>query len=697
MKLRLLALLLITGLVWAQGLPSYKDLEFPPLGQVEIPEPETHTLKNGMKLFLLENHELPLIGGFALVRTGNLFDPPDKIGLAGFTGQVLRSGGTKEKTGDEIDEQLENIAASVESSIGETSGSVGFNCLKENIDEVLAVYKELMTAPEFRADKLDLAKTRTRSMIARRNDDAGGIASREFAEIIYGRDNSYGWRMEYEHVDNIQREDLVAFHQRYFFPANVALAIQGDFDATQMKTKLEKLFADWTVTQEPAPPFPPVTAKPAPGINLAVKDDVNQTFFRLGHLGGLLNDEDYPALEVMADILGGGFSSRLFTKVRTEKGWAYNVGANWGANYNHPGVFRISGSTKSESTTDTLELIRQEIDRVRTEEVTGAELQSAKDKVLNSFVFAFDRPSKTLNRLVTYSYHNYPKDFIFQYQKAVAEVTKADVLRVAKRYLSPEDFAIVAVGKQSDFGRPLAELNLPVTPIDLTIPEPEQERAAADASTLAQGVELLKRAQQAMGGVDKLAAVTDLTQFTQVSLQGPQGAMQVKQENYWIAPDKFRQNQVLPFGKMSAYYDGEGGWLASPQGTQPMPPPVVEQVRAQLMRFLPGLLLSDRNEKRQVNLAGEGAIEITEEGGNSVRLHLDPDTGLPAKLSYQAAQMRGPAQDMVDTFSDWRAIGGIQMPFMAKVSRGGADYAESVVSETKINTGLSVAELSKQP
>src|SRR5262245_22114904 len=164
-----------------------------------------------MKPHLLEDRELPVVSGTALIRTGNLFDPADKVGLATVTGMVMRTGGTKEKTGDQIDEAVENIAASIESSIGEKNGSVRFSTLKENTDAVLLLFRDLLTAPEFRQDKIDLAKTQLRSSISRRNDDAHGISRREFSDIVYGRTNPYGWRMEYATVDNIKREDLQAF------------------------------------------------------------------------------------------------------------------------------------------------------------------------------------------------------------------------------------------------------------------------------------------------------------------------------------------------------------------------------------------------------------------------------------------------------------------------------------------------------
>ncbi|MGH7248007.1 MAG: M16 family metallopeptidase, partial [Pseudomonadota bacterium] len=435
-----------------------------------IPKPVTFTLSNGMKVYLLEDHELPLVSGSALVRTGNLFDPLDKHGLAELTGTVMRTGGTQAKTGDELDVELENVAASVETEIGETSGTASFSCLRENTGEVLAAFRDVLTGPQFRQAKLDLAESQLRSAIARRNDEPGSILSREFESILYGRNTPYGWEVEYADVDRIHRDDLVKFYKRYFFPANIMLSVYGDFSAGEMKATLEKLFGGWTYRQPPVPPFPPVTAKPAPGVFLATKTDVTQTFFAVGELGGMLKDKDFPALQVAADILGSGFTSRLVDRVRTKLGYAYSINAAWAANYDHPGTFQITGSTKSETTTDTLEIIREEIGKMRSAEVSEVELRTAKDRVLNSFVFFFDRPSKTLNRLLTYAYFGYPADFIFNYQKAIGAVTRADVLRVAREYWHPAELSLVAVGNPKDFGKPLTALNLPVKPIDLTIP-----------------------------------------------------------------------------------------------------------------------------------------------------------------------------------------------------------------------------------
>jgi zinc protease len=678
--------------------PSYKDLKYPPLREIQIPKVDETTLPNGLKIYLLENHELPLIRGLALIRTGNLFDPADKIGLAGATGSLIRSGGTTAKTGDQIDEELENIAASVESQIGESYGSVSFSTLKERTDEVLATFHDVLTTPAFREDKLELIKTQTRSGIARRNDDAHGISQREFASLIYGPKTPYGWEEEYATVDNIKRDDIVKFYQRYYFPANVILAVQGDFSAPEMKARLEKLFASWNANQQPVPAFPPVDPKLAqPGIHLAVKTDVTQTNLVFGHLGGELKDKDYPALEVMSDILGGGFQSRLFQQVRTKLGYAYDVSASWGADYDHPGLFEIESSTKSASTVATLQAINLEVARIRTTEVTAEELESAKQTVLNGFVFNFDTPSKTLNRLLTYRYYGYPDDFIFQYQKAVRDVTRADILRVAKQYMDPAKFVIIAVGNPKDFGTPLTSLGLPVSDIDLTITPPKRTEAprAATGPPQPKGAALLAKMAAAAGGEAKLAAVKDITQKAELSLDPGAGGLKVSQTESWISSGHYREESVLPFGKVIVYSDGKTGWVSSPQGVMPIPDAERKQVSFEIFRMWFPLLTGAADPNRTIRDEANGAIRISDKSGNSVLLTIDPATGLPLSENYSEAGSNG--QDVLETYGDWQETNGLKLPRKITITQNGKHFADVKVTSVMIDQGLTMEQLSKKP
>src|SRR5581483_6710064 len=464
-----------------------------------------------------------------------------------------------------------------------------------------------------------------------------------------------------------------------------------------MKSRLTAMFADWNAKQAPVPPFPQVQKAGGAGVYLAEKTDVTQTFFEVGHLGGLASDKDFSALEVATDILGGGFSSRLFRRIRTELGYVYDVSAYWGAQFDHPGLFEINGSTQSKYTVATLAAVRDELAKIRSAEVTPEELQVAKDKVLNSFVFRFDRPSKTLNRLMLYKYYGYPEDFVFRYQKAVESVTRADVLRVAQKYFNPDQLTIVTVGNPAEFGEPLSKLGLPVQKIDLTIPEPPRPPAAAvTAKTAEQGRALLIEMQKAMGGPDKLAAIKSTRMQSSATMNAGGQEVKVSEVSLFVAPSSLRQELTLPFGTMVVYSNGQTGWMATPQGVQEAPPPMLKQARGELFRELFTLALSDRDPNRTISLAGPNTLNIADKEGDSVELRMDPATHLPAALVYSEVGQAGPVNSEED-YSDWREVSGVKAPFHIKVSHDGKPFADAVVEDCKINPPLSADELAQKP
>jgi predicted Zn-dependent peptidase len=467
---------------------QYSKLKYPKLGDIKIPEIEKVTLSNGMRLFLLEDHELPLINISARIRTGSVYEPADKIGLASITGTVMRTGGTVSKTGDQIDEELERIAASVETGIGLNSGFASMSVLKEDIDTGLAILADVLINPAFREDKIALAKIQHRSIIARRNDEVSEIAGREFGKLIYGAESVYARHTEYATINNISRDDLVAFHKKFYHPSNVMLSACGDFDTKEMVKKIEEAFKSWELVSAErravagkadvdVAAVPQVQYEYSKTVNVIRKDDINQANIRMGHIGCLMSDPDYFALIVMNRILGSGFTSRLFKNVRSREGLAYSVFGNYSADFDHPGVFYVGCQTKSQSTVHAIRAMMNEVKKMTESEVTDEELTLAKDSYLNSFVFNFDSKNKIINRLMTYEYFGYPLDFLQKTKENVEKVTKADVLRVASKHLRPDKMQILAVGRPQDFNEPLSVLTSAssvepgqVREIDITIP-----------------------------------------------------------------------------------------------------------------------------------------------------------------------------------------------------------------------------------
>lgn len=454
----------------------YTELQFAPLSQVKLPKYERYVLQNGLVVYLMEDHELPLVNGTALLRTGDRLEPTDKVGLAGFVGTVMRTGGTKQHSPDEINEILEQRAASVETGISESSASASFETLTENLETVFGLFAEVLRQPVFAQEKLELAKTQEKGSIARRNDDPDDIARREFRKLIYGQNSPYARITEYATLDRISREDLVQFYQQYFYPNNMILGIVGDFDAKKMRELIQAKFGDWKPNPKIAKPqLPKVSQAKTSGVFFVNQSQLTQSNILVGHLGGQFNSPDYAALDVLNGVLNG-FGGRLFNEVRSRQGLAYSVYGYWSPRFDYPGIFIAGGQTRSDATVQFIKSLRAEIKRIQNQKVTAKELAIAKESTLNSFVFNFQDPGQTLSRLMRYEYYGYPADFLFRYQKAVASTTAADVQRVAKKYLQPEKLVTLVVGNQAAIQPPLTQLASEVTPIDVTIP-PSQPQA----------------------------------------------------------------------------------------------------------------------------------------------------------------------------------------------------------------------------
>jgi predicted Zn-dependent peptidase len=468
-----LSILFCGSSVYAQKSPKDKFI-FPPLNPIKMPKVERVELKSGLELFLVEDHKYPTIDMRAMVRLGSVFEPASQIGLASITGRVLRTGGTTSMTGDQIDKELETMAAYVSTGIGLTSGYITVSVLKEDIDRALEILADILMNPAFQEDKINLAKIREKTAISRRNDEVGQITYREFQKLIYGKDSPYARHPEYATIEAITRQDIVDFYNKYFFPNNTIMAVWGDFSPKDMVAKIKKALGKWKASKVEVPAPPKVSYEYKYTINYINKPDVNQSNIMLGHIGGLRDNPDYPALSVMNSILSW---DRMYKKIRTDEGLAYDVWGYYGANYQVPGVFRCEAQTKSESTVYALELMLEELKRIREEEVSSAELARAKDEYLNSFVFNFDSRAKIVNRLMTYAFFGYPLDFMDRVKKGVEKVTKRDVQRVAKKYLRPDKVQILVVGKKEDFDKPLATLG-EVNVIDVKIPPLKPKKKA---------------------------------------------------------------------------------------------------------------------------------------------------------------------------------------------------------------------------
>ena len=421
---------------------TFKPVEFTP------PEPDRVVLENGMVVYLLEDHELPLVSITATMRTGGWLDSADTVGLASLTGSIMRTGGGGGLSAEQVDEELEQFAGDVGISIGRQSGSASLDVLSKDLKRGLQIFAGLIRTPAFEPARVELAKLQSIEGIRRRQDNPGSIVGREFVKLLYGADHPTARESSIESVTRITRDDLIAFHKKTVHPNGMMVGVTGDFEKTAMLALLRDIFGDWKKGEVPVLTIVDVpqsqTAKP---VVRFVNKDTSQTHLRVGHLSIKEQDPDYVSLAIANDILGGSsFRSRLFNDVRTKRGLAYSVGSRLNSGVHDQGVWLMRAETKLPSTQEVIARFVANMERMRTELVTDSELAEAKEAYVNSFVFSFASSSAIVGRLIELEYDGLPKDFLQQLRTRVIALTKEEILAASKEHFHPERLTIVAVG-----------------------------------------------------------------------------------------------------------------------------------------------------------------------------------------------------------------------------------------------------------
>ncbi|HHS14222.1 MAG TPA: insulinase family protein [bacterium] len=403
------------------------------------------TLSNGMIVYMVEDHSLPAVDLQAFIRTGSIYDPVNKKGLAQMTGSVMRTGGTASLSGDELDEKVDFLGASLSSTIGTRRGSASLFVLSKDLEEGLELFADMLMNPVFEESKITLYKDQTMENLKARNDQPRRLLGLEFDRLLYG-DHPFVWETDRAALETITRDDLIDFHNRYFRPNNVILAAAGDFDRDEMVRKLEFVFRSWTPEEIDFPSLPEVKVKNRPGVFM-VQKEISQGYVNVGHFGVKDTNPDLYALDIMNFILGGGsFTSRITTKVRSDEGLAYNTGSRFVNQHDFPGTFYGYVQTKSSTVQYAVSLILDEFRRIRSERVSESEMETAKNYFLDSFPNRFSSSLNTMAAFAELEYDRFPLDYYDHYRANIEKVSRDEVLRVAKKYIKPDQMSIFIVG-----------------------------------------------------------------------------------------------------------------------------------------------------------------------------------------------------------------------------------------------------------
>jgi zinc protease len=679
---------------------DYRNIKFPAMRSFTVPQPERVELPNGMVLMLMEDHELPLVEIAARIRTGSRLDPPGKTGLANIAGQVMRTGGTKSRTGDQIDDFLEARAAEVETGVGTDSGFASLSCLTQDFPEVVKVFAEILREPVFAEDKITIARTASRAGIARRNDNPQGIIFREGLKLAYGADSPYAAQTEYATIDAITRDDLVAWHRTYVQPNRILLGVSGDFRAKEMAATLKTLFGAWPKGPAVKDPEPSFQAATKPGLYWVQKEDMTQSNILIQHLGIRKDNPDFFAVEVLNEAFGGSFAARLFSNVRSRKGLAYTVNGGVRSNYDYPGTFQTFMTTKTETTAAGIDALMEEIDGIVKKPPTEEEVKRAKESILNSFVFNFTSKSQILSQQLLYAYFGYPPDFLARYRENIEKVTVQEVARAAAKYIHKDQLVTLVVGPSKGHDRPLESFGK-VAKLDVTIPEPKGAAApAATAATLAKGKTLFGKMVEGLGGARAVQQVQSLRLAATTTVKGPQGEMAIKVVQTMAFPDRMRQELNTPMGQMVRVLNPDEAFMSTPMGVQAMP----DSQKADLqktMRRHPLMLARSGADELKARHAGQETIDGTATeivavtvGSDEVRLWIDPATGRMLRQAYRGTGPGGPA-DFVVNFADFRPAGSLTLPYKVVVAMNGEPQQQLAVEEITVNPPVDAAMFAK--
>lgn len=643
-----------------------EGLEYPELNGYQTPEVETFELENGITFYLVEDREVPLIDLSMIIKAGSFMVPNDKAGLNSILTSAMRNGGSEAYPENELNQLLEDNAARIEFGMGQNSGSASLNVLKEDFEELLPVLVDVMMNPLMPQEKIDLAIRQQKSGISRRNDNPQQVGFREFGKLIYGENSVQARTTELYTLDNITREDLIEFHQNAYKGENMMVGIVGDFDVEEIKPILEEAFASIPAGEENEFTFDEIDYEFDSSIHFVDKTDVNQSVVLMGHIGGMRDNPDYAALQMMNQVLSGGlFSNRLMQNVRSEQGLAYAVFGSYESSTLYPGQFFAGLFTRSEATAEAIKAVRREMEKLQEEPVGEQELRDTKDSIFNSLVFRNSSLSSVLNQRMSNEYYGRPADSFEKYIEELRQVTAADIQRVAQEYMRPDQMKILVVGNSNELGDQLEQFG-DVQEIDITIRESAEveEVMAGDATEGRKWLTQMASAVLPNGGL-----TGSVTMESNNTVATPQGEMNLGiTQTINFDSERIEASVNAPMGQINMTIEDGQGTMQMGGNNMPMQPAQKDQMMAELYRS--PIYLALNKDELDVEFMGMEEMEgdmyahVRVNDETTLNLYLDPETSLPMFTSYRTFSPQAGGTVTVQLNStDWRESDGVLMPY----------------------------------
>jgi zinc protease len=734
----LLALLALAPAASAQNANWPSERPPSPLASKEVPFPpyEVRSLPNGMQVMTVLHHEQPAVTMHLLVRAGGAHDPDDKSGLAVLASRLLDQG-TTARSAEAIADQIDLIGGSLTTGSGPDRTTVSTVVMKDSFAFGMELLADVVRNPAFHPDEMERQKEQLISSLQVNVGDPDYVASIVFDRLVYGL-HPYGkpGSGTPESLASVTRDDLREFHRRYFVPNNVILAIVGDVTRDEAFAMAQKTFGDWPRATVPAPAAvdpPPPTRR----VIVIDKPDSVQTEIRMGGLAIPRKHDDFMAWNLAIRILGGEGANRLHRVLRSERGLTYGASADTRA-LKQAGDYVAETDTRTETTVEALNLMAGELLRLRDQPVSERELGDAQAYVAGSFPLTIETPVDIASQVLHAVFYELPLDEISTYVERVRAITPRDVQRVARQYIRTDSLSVVLVGNADAFVPQLRKAGLtaleviPIDQLDLSSPLLRSDRFRVDArppadapaagirlvSTAAQapargrapavsrqgdtaGAELLRRVVVARGGLENLRAIRTVVAETDTTFMDERGqvAATTTTTTYVQYPDRFRVEATIQDAVVSQVFNAGMAWEQSPVGVRELPEPVRDEMAASVRRDMIPLLIAAADGQLSVRVLPDD----TGPEGRRVRVleisgaHLDPlqlhvsDDMLVVRQVFWTQAPDGRRLRAEETFSDYRVVDDIRVPFDAAVSRDGRVVVRRELTSVAFNRPIDPA------
>jgi len=610
-------------------LPSHpREIAAPPLPPFHPPQPETAELDGGARLLLIENHELPLVDGRLMFRCGSIQDPAGKAGLAALLADVLRSGGSTELSGVELDDWLDAHAASIGVSVADDALTVRFSCLSEDAPELLKLIAQLLTSPAYPAEQLEKSRARMLTEIERRDDDTSALADRVLLQVIYGPNSPYSRVESLASLAAITRDDLLAYHAAHIGRDRMLIGVFGDTSVRALQLiDAEHFMGLPQVGPAPEIPAPSFVQPQRTKVYIYDRPGVPQTELRIASPGTRRMHSSYGALNLWSYVIGiGGMTNRMMVKVRTELGLAYSVGAYYRPEWERSGRLEGFCSTRNDGVADAAEAMVGVLSGGLST-IPTAELEATRARALNAEVFRVNTPQKVLDRALSLAFHGYPADFYEQHELKLRELQGEELLAAANRQLDTDRLVVLAVGPYDEIAESLSRLG------EVERVELGNGDAADPAVKAGDATALLDRMYGSIGGRERWAALRWIDYDATVAL--PSGEQEVRMQRD-LESSRMRFTNKGETGEQTFIVNSRGAWIMVDGTYSQLPSDLHAKLMAAATYDLFALLHAIAGGL-DVAASVDGAIVVLDGPAIGARIELDV-AGRPTRLVAAAAE-----------------------------------------------------------